>query len=343
LEPLLAGHNKENFEIFCYAEVSKPDDMTERFKEYADHWRSTVELDDDELEKQIRDDAIDVIIECTGRTNNNRLTALSRKPAPIQVSYFTMHGRTTGMVSMDYAIGDRALIPPEYEDQFSEKVIHLEHGAFPFLPDAIWPEVAPPREDDEGRIFACVGDPARISASTVDLWARLLDRVPGAQLILKHQSYDDPQTLVHWQRKFEKLGDRVVFEDLEGGWGRHMEIYGRIDVILDTIPMSGGTTCAIPLWMGVPVVNIASHYTGHRVGMSIIINSGFSEFVAESDEEYLKIASELINDRKRLATFRSEIREKMSKAPICNIRAQVKDLESALREMWKAWCVVQKI
>jgi protein O-GlcNAc transferase len=341
LEPLLAEHNRDEVEVFCYAEVKSPDDATARFQKYADHWRSTVGVDDDEMNAMIRHDKIDIIVECTGRSKNNRLLALSSKPAPVQVNYFPMHGQTTGMASMDYVFSDSALNPPGFENQFSEKVVNIEHGAFPFLPNYEWPEVAPPRCSDDEIVFACVGDPARIGEATINLWAQLLEINPDANLLFKHPKYGDHNTLIMWQNKFSRIGERVLFEGVEGGWAQNMDVYGRIDVLLDTIPMSGGTSCAIPLWMGVPVVTMASQYVGHRIAVSILVNSGVPELVAKNDDDYLRIVTELINDRDRLTIFREEIRDKMEAAPICNSLARNKDVEDSFRIMWKSWCASQ--
>jgi protein O-GlcNAc transferase len=341
LEPLLKDHNRDEVEVYCYAEVASPDKVTRRFEEHSDHWRSTVGVSDDEMCAMIRRDEIDIIIECAGQTINNRLVALSQKPAPLMVNYFTMHGQTLGMPVMDYILGDSTIMPQGFEDQCSEKLICLEHGAFPFLPIHDWPEVASPREIGEEMVFACVGDPARISEDTIDLWARLLNLNPDAKLLFKFQVYGDPKRLQYWQQKFARLGERVIFEDIDGGWGKHMDVYSRIDVVLSTLPVAGGTTCAIPLWMGVPVVTMVSKYIGHRIAMSVLTYSGFPQFIANDEDDYLKITTELINDRARLGKLRRELRQKMKNAPICNSHAHVKDIEAAYRTMWKTWCKTQ--
>jgi len=229
-------------------------------------------------------------------------------------------------------------MPSGFEGQFSEQLINLEHGAFPFQPNPDWPEVAPPRSIDDQMIFACVGDPARISEPTIDLWARMLELTPDSKILFKHQSYENPNSLRTWKQQFSRLAERTIFEGVEGGWGVNMDVYGRVDVVLNTLPMAGGTTCAIPLWMGVPTITKASHYIGHRISMSILTYSGVPEFIAQDDEDYLRITTELINNRQLLARLRKELRPKMKAAPICNAQAQAKDLEKAFRAMWKSWC-----
>ena len=41
-------------EVHCYAEVTRPDAVTARLQEYADHWLATVGLSDDDLAERIR-------------------------------------------------------------------------------------------------------------------------------------------------------------------------------------------------------------------------------------------------------------------------------------------------
>ena len=70
-------------EIFCYAEVKRPDDVTERFRSLADQWRSTAGLSDDALAAQIMADGIDILVDVAGHTAGNRLPVFARKPAPV--------------------------------------------------------------------------------------------------------------------------------------------------------------------------------------------------------------------------------------------------------------------
>ena len=56
--PLLANHDRDHFEIFCYAQVARPDALTDRFRAHAHHWRGTIGLTDEQLATQVREDQI---------------------------------------------------------------------------------------------------------------------------------------------------------------------------------------------------------------------------------------------------------------------------------------------
>ena len=110
-EPLLAAHDRSAVELHCYAEVPAPDAVTERFRALADHWHSTVGLNDEELAEQIRRDRIDVLVDLAGHTAGNRLLTFARKPAPIQVAWLLGHGYTSGLSAMDAFLADAELAP----------------------------------------------------------------------------------------------------------------------------------------------------------------------------------------------------------------------------------------
>ena len=115
--PLLSNHDHRQFEIFCYADVARPDAVTERLRGYADVWRSTVGLADQQLADMIRGDRIDILVDLKMHTANNRLLVFARKPAPVQVAWLAYTG-TTGLSTMDYRLTDPYLDPPGLFDAF---------------------------------------------------------------------------------------------------------------------------------------------------------------------------------------------------------------------------------
>src|SRR5262249_49024735 len=60
--PLLAHHDRAAVEVTCYAELKRPDAVSERIQAHADRWCPTVGLSHDELAARIRVDAIDVLV-----------------------------------------------------------------------------------------------------------------------------------------------------------------------------------------------------------------------------------------------------------------------------------------
>lgn len=56
------------------------------FKNLNHHWRDIFGISTEEAAEMIRNDGIDILVELTGHTANNRLDIAAMKPAPIQVT-----------------------------------------------------------------------------------------------------------------------------------------------------------------------------------------------------------------------------------------------------------------
>jgi predicted O-linked N-acetylglucosamine transferase (SPINDLY family) len=115
-------------------------------------------------------------------------------------------------------------------------------------------------------------------------------------------------------------------------------LYGQIDIALDPFPYGGGTTTCDALWMGVPVVSLVGKTAVGRGGLSILSNIGLPELVARSEEQYVRIASELAGDLPRLRDLRSTLRQRMERSPLMDAPRFARNIEAAYREMWRRWC-----
>ncbi|MDX1563662.1 MAG: tetratricopeptide repeat protein, partial [Gammaproteobacteria bacterium] len=147
IEPLLASHDREAFEVFCYSNVATPDDVTERLRHFADTWRPIRELDRQQLTDLIREDGIDILVDLAGHTAGNRLLAFARKPAPVQVTYLG-YPATTGLDAIDYRLTDDFTDPPGTDPPgtdalYSETLVRLPGGSLCFQPPYAGPSVSP--------------------------------------------------------------------------------------------------------------------------------------------------------------------------------------------------------
>ena len=101
----------ENFEIFCYADVLRPDEITARLRSCADVWRNIAGLGDEQVAQWVRQDRIDILVDLTMHMARNRLLVFARKPAPVQVCWLAYPG-TTGLSTIDYRLTDPYIDPP---------------------------------------------------------------------------------------------------------------------------------------------------------------------------------------------------------------------------------------
>jgi predicted O-linked N-acetylglucosamine transferase (SPINDLY family) len=339
LEPILAAHDHRHFEIFVYADIPHPDATTQRLQGYADCWRSLTGLSDAQAAQRIRQDSIDILVDLAGHTGGNRLLAFARKPAPIQVSYLGYLG-TTGLSAMDYYLTDAHADPPgPSEAQYQEQLIRLPECGFCYAPGPA-PEVSPePPARQSGRVaFGCLNNPAKVSDEVLAVWSRVLAAVPESSLLLRNwTSRSAEERTSHFLSGHGIAPDRLSFAGLTASRFDYLALYHTVDIALDPFPYNGVTTTCDALWMGVPVISLAGRMSVARQGVRFLRSVGLDELLAESLEDYVRIATDLAGDLARLAALRSGLRERMSRSPLMNALRLTSDLEAAYRALWKNW------
>jgi len=342
IEPLLARHDRSLFEITGYAEIKQADAVTERIRAAMDRWRSTVGLNDDELAAQIRDDAIDILVDLAGHTSGNRLLTFARKPAPVQVSWLG-YANTTGVRAIDWRFSDAECEPAGDADRRSSEAIwRLPHGFHCFGPPAQAPAVVPPPMEQAGFVtFGSFNNFLKLAPETIQLWARILQAVPGARLMLKSNFLFDAAAHRRHLERFAASGidpARVTMLPYIADDNGHLSAYGQVDIALDPFPYNGTTTTCEALWMGVPVVTLAGDRHAARVGASLLTRVGLGELIAADADDYLRIASTLAAAPDRLAELRGGLRARMAASPLCDGAGFARDIEAAFRAMWQRWC-----
>jgi predicted O-linked N-acetylglucosamine transferase (SPINDLY family) len=192
VEPLLAAHDRAAVEVFCYANVSRPDATTARLKAYDVSWRSIHGMKDEAAADLVRGDGIDILVDLAGHTADNRLLLFAHKPAPVQVTWLG-YPDTAGLAAIDYRLTDAIADPPGLADAFArETLLRLDGGFLCYRPSADAPPVAPLPALSEGRItLGSFNNLAKLNDATIALWARVLDAVPGARLAIKDSRLHD--------------------------------------------------------------------------------------------------------------------------------------------------------
>jgi protein O-GlcNAc transferase len=347
LEPLLKAHDRQVVEVFCYAEVLRPDMVTAHLQGFADHWRPTVALSDDELARRIQADAIDILVDLAGHTSNNRLLVFARKPAPVQVTWLG-YPNTTGLEAIDYRLVDAVTDPdgeggaPVSEVCASETLVRLEgcflcFGAIRGAPEP----AAPPRLKTGTVTFGSFNNATKVSPATFDAWAMLLRRLPEAQLLLKGKQFADAAARALLLARLAERGvapERVELVAWVPNTVAHLALYDQVDIALDPFPYNGTTTTCEALWMGVPVVTLRGDRHAGRVGASLLGQIGLTDLVADSVGEYVAIALALANNSERLNDLRGSLRPRLAASSLCDGPAFARKIEAAFRQMWRLWC-----
>jgi protein O-GlcNAc transferase len=341
IEPVLALHDKEMFEVCCYSNSPIKDEVTERIQGHAEQWRNITGMTDEEAAELIRKDEIDILIDLAGHTAGNRMLMFARKPAPVQASWIG-YLATTGLSAMDYKIVDNYTDPPgETERFYTERLMRMPKSFLCYQPDRGGPEVGPLPALSSGRVtFGSFNNFAKVTPEVFSVWAKILDNVPDSCLILKGIGFYDKTTCDYAMDMFAErgiAGERIVLQHPDPS-PEHLKAYNKIDIGLDTFPFNGAATTCEAIWMGLPVITLAGTAYHSRAGVSLLSNMGLSELVAGTKEEYISIAVNLARDLQRLESLRGNLREAMRHSPLCDAKRFTADLEKCYRRMWKTWC-----
>ena len=341
LLPLITAHDRAAVEVVCYsdAEPTRADGVTDRFKQLADLWRDTGSLDDEAFSEQIRADRIDVLADVFGYPSGSRLLALARSPAPVQVNMLPMG--SFGLDAVPWMVGDGRLTPQGSESWFRETLVRLPL-AFCYWPLRQVPTVGPGPSLRGGPVtFGSFNQPAKLSDRTLGLWARILDALPEARLVVKGMAFADPEARAFFLRRAAQAGldpsriDALAWIDDGAG---HLAIYGEIDIALDPTPYGGVITTCEALSLGVPVVTLAGDRLLGRYGATLLHAVGLDALVAETGEAYVGAAVALARDPARLAGIRATLAARFLASPICDAESYARSIESAYRQMWRSWC-----
>ncbi len=179
-----------------------------------------------------------------------------------------------------------------------------------------------------------------MSADTFAAWSRILQRLPSAKLYLKNYWLNDNAIARGAKEGFARHGigeDRLCLESYSPH-REYLECYNKMDIALDPLLYSGGTTTAEALWMGTPVITRPSQRFVSRMSGSILVGAGCPELVAASQEEYVEKACALAQDLVRLRDYKTNLRARFTSSPVCDAERFTTYLEQAYRQAWVAFC-----
>ena len=333
LEPLLRGRDRNSFQVFLYGQVEALDQVSERLIGLADDWCATAGLSSEQLAARIRRDAIDLLVDLAGHTAGNRVDVL-----PLQVTTLGYPG-STGLDGLDGRISDVVLDPAGEERFSSEPLLRLAGSFACFQPPVDAPEPGDPP------CLAC--GPLRLlsphqlfkfNEPLLRLWARVLERLPSAELELLRAGTSS--------ENHAALAARLAHCGIHpaqvrmGGLLRYDNTYlsaiVSCDLMLDSWPHSGHTTSCEALWMALPVITLRGDLPCGRLSASVLSALGRPEWITGSAEAYVATAFAVAGDRAALRAARHLLRGQMA-ATVADASSFMGRLEALNRLQWRHW------
>lgn len=333
--PILEALDPQRVESTIYNTGHIDDDWSDRARKVCT-WREVAELSDTQLVALIRSDEPDVLIDLAGHTDGSRLAALAQRAAPVQATWLGFPD-TTGLSTIDYI-----LVPPD-----------------PVLLAGKWCSETPlalpgcycPRErstmDDAPRLRSRGGQPftfgslnnlAKLSPTTLAVWATILQNEPTARLILMATHGDNVALATDLRARFAAYGadpsqldirGRMDYEDYRACWRE-------IDLGLDPFPFNGGTTGFDALCAGTPFVTLAGRSLHARMGANLLSALGLTELVANTQEDYIVKAVTLARSPEQIAALHASLPQRLSNSPLLDVPRFACGLEDLFARMANA-------
>jgi len=337
LLPVLEHHDRSRFQAYCYATGPQVDDFTRRLRGAAHAWREAHALSDSQLADAIRADEIDILIDLAGHSGVCRLGAFAQKPAPVQAAWLG-YLNTTGLTRIDYRITDGYCDPAGLtERRHTETLVRIPGSQWCYRPFIdLEPASQAPIERNGYVTFGSFTQPAKLSPAALRIWARVLEALPSSRLLVAGIA---PGASA--DRLRGRLADagiitsRVEFAPFLPV-AEYLRLFDRVDIGLDPLPYSGGTSTCDALWMGVPVITLPGERSASRSAASILATVGLDEWIARDADDYVERARRFSGDPPLIGALRRSLRGRLRTSALTDEAGFTRQLEQAFELMWNA-------
>jgi predicted O-linked N-acetylglucosamine transferase (SPINDLY family) len=236
--------------------------------------------------------------------------------APVQ---FTGWGipHTTGIPSLDYYVSSSLAEPPGAQSQYTETLIELRALPCCYLSEQLELHDVP-RDyfflPPGVPLFGCLQSLFKLHPDMDALLERLAIENPTAGFVF----VDTPQQnqTAEFVRRLKKnaptVMKQIVFLSIMNR-KQFIALSHCLDLLLDPPYYGSGITFYESSFVGTPVVTLEGTYLRNRLVAAAYRHMGITDPpIATSFDEYVRIASGLIQDKPRLAALTEEIRTKAS-------------------------------
>ena len=330
-------HDRNQFEIhaFSFGPDTK-DEMNLRIKSGVDYFHDVQNKSEKNIALLARSLKVDIAVDLSGFTAGCRTKIFSMRASPIQLSYIGLLA-SMGADYYDYLIAGEGMIPKKNQKYFSEKIVYLPSYQVNDSKENT-PEIHLTRQDlglpDRGFVFCCFNNTYKITPTTFDSWARILDKVKGSVLMIYVNNEFSRKNLVKEIIARGVDHERLVFgENLPRP--EYLARYRVADLFLDTAPYNAGTTASDALRMGLPVLTLKGNSFNSREASGVIGALNLYELITNSQKEYESLAVEIANNPEKLKNIKDKLVSNLKTGPLYDTPLFTKNLEAAYKKMYE--------
>lgn len=327
---LFEAHDRSRFEIHAFSYgPERQDAMRARLMRSVDRFHDVRTSTDRAVAALAREQAIDIAVDLKGYTQYSRSGIFAHRAAPIQINYLGYPG-SMGADFIDYIVADRVVIPDDHRDGYAEKILRLP-ASYQVNDDSRTIADAPVNRaalglPERGFVFCSFNNSYKISPAEFDIWMRLLGRVEGSVLWLLR---DNRHAEANLRREAAERGvdaARLIFAD-RAPLPEHLARHRAADLFLDSFKVNAHTTASDALWAGLPLITRPGDGFASRVAASLLHAIGLPDLIAESMEDYERLALAIATDPARLASIRARLGANLSTAPLFDSQRFTRHIE----------------
>lgn len=303
--------NRERFAICAFYLGARQDEETLVAKSCSAHFEQGAR-DLRQWVQAIADQRPDVLIYPEIGMDPMTLKLASLRLAPVQAASWG-HPETTGLPTIDYYLSAEDLEPDDAQEHYSERLVELPHlgccyEALNSEPLAL--DLASLGIDAGSPFLLCPGMPFKYAPQFDWVLAEIASRLGRCQLVFFVPDAENLAQIL--QRRLEsafasrglRFRDFGIFVPWQSG-PAFDGLLSRADVFLDTIGFSGFNTAMQAVEAGIPIVTREGRFMRGRLASGILKRMGLQELVAASEQDYVRLAVRLIQDR----GYRERVRE----------------------------------
>lgn len=339
---LLELHDRSRFELILFTLLKRPvDALQDRIVRAVDRVIDISQLDTLEAIEITRRLSLDIAVDLQGYTLHCRPEIFAHRIAPLQINYLGYPG-TMGADFIDYLIADRFLIPDEYREFYSEKVIYLPSCYQPNDHKRPAAKRAFTRAalglPDDSFVYCSFNNPYKINPVVFAAWMRILSKVPNSILWLYIDNSVARDSLLSHALSAGITANRIVFAE-SMSQELHISRLREADLFLDTFPYNAHTTASDALWARLPVLTLTGKSFASRVAGSILKSADMSSLITYTLDDYEKLAVELALDSARLAKLKERLSQGRDTTPLFNTERYTKNYEKSLFALHERHCL----
>lgn len=262
-------------------------------------------------------------------SNGQFLLSLHRLARLQMVSYCSPV--TTGNKNVDAFLSGALACVPKSQEQFTERLLKIAGppGCMDYSHDRKSAVRGFSKSDfgvpEDVVLFVSGANCFKILPEMQEVWAELLERVPGSRLLLHpfNPNWTNKYPEVRFQESFYKtLAKRGI--DLDRLIVSTHKLPTRSDVVammaigdvyLDTFPYSGSISLTDPLETGVPTLVCEDDSLRSRQGAALLRDIGMEELITKNAEEYIAKAIDLAKDPQKRGEIRTKILSAIAAKP----------------------------